>query len=257
MKITLCADDYGMSPSVNQGIIHLLEKGVITATSCLTNLPLWPAAAAELKALKQPAAIGLHLNLTWGKALTPAAQTYFSPLKTVLRRAYLRQYDAVILRGEIRAQIEAFRAALGRLPAFIDGHQHIQQFPQIREALLQVYCEYYPEKSAYMRVSAQPTLGQQSRSFKMLILALLGGRKWRKMLQRASIPHNTSFTGIYNFDPKADYAKLFQSFIKQSQDGGIIMCHPGLPSEDVQDEIYRTRGKEYAFFSRLPSVLDL
>ena len=38
---------------------------------------------------------------------------------------------------EVRAQFEAFADAFGRPPDFVDGHQHVHLFPQVREAVLE------------------------------------------------------------------------------------------------------------------------
>ena len=36
---------------------------------------------------------------------------------------------------------------LGFAPDFIDGHQHIQQLPIIRDAILDVYLKFFPKKN--------------------------------------------------------------------------------------------------------------
>jgi signal transduction histidine kinase len=36
----------------------------------------------------------------------------------------------------VRAQLTAFQSAFGHPPDFVDGHQHVQLFPQIRDAVL-------------------------------------------------------------------------------------------------------------------------
>jgi predicted glycoside hydrolase/deacetylase ChbG (UPF0249 family) len=250
--LTHCADDFGYSDSVNQGILNLVKLGKLDAVSCLTNFPLWSQAAKALRDISDnDCSIGLHLNFTEGHALTKAAQAYFGPLSTVIRRAFLRRFPPSILKAEIKAQIDAFTHAMGRLPSHIDGHQHIHHLPQICDALLAVYDEYYPQKNAWIRVSGNPRWRDNLHPLKALIIAGTGAMHLRKRLQQKGIPHNTSFAGIYSFDAAADYAKLFEGFLKRSQKAGLIMCHPGLPSEDIGDEIYKTRGLEYQFLASL------
>lgn len=248
--ITLCADDFGYSDAVNQGILDLVKLGKLDAVSCLTNFTLWPSAALALSAEWQRSpdlSIGLHLNFTEGKALTEAAHAYFGPLSTVMRRAFLRRFPPVVLKAEIKAQIEAFIKAMGRLPSHIDGHQHVHHLPQIRDALLAVYDEYYPQKNAWIRVSGNPRWRDNLHPFKAFIIAGTGAMRLRKLLEQKGIPHNTSFAGIYSFNDHTDYPKLFQNFMKQTQSGGLIMCHPGFPSKETEDVIYKTRGLEYRF----------
>ncbi len=239
-KITLCADDFGLSASINQGILNLAAEGRLDAVSCMTTLPLWPEAGRKLKAYRHQVQCGLHLNLT---------ETTGVNLKTIMHRAFLRQLDQATLVLEIKRQIDAFKRVMGSRPDFIDGHEHVHQFPQVREALLQVYSEYYPQKTAWIRVSAQPHWWQNFRSFKGLVIALSGGIKLRHLLQKQAIPHNTSFSGIYDFDPNCNYAQLFEGFLQESKAGGLIMCHPGLPEEQAiaKDALYKTRALEYDF----------
>ncbi len=248
--LNLCADDFGYSNSVNQGILNLVKLGKLNAVSCLTNFPLWPEAAKTLHhVLNEDCSIGLHLNFTEGSALTQAAQPYFGSLSTVMRRAFLRSFSLPILKAEIKAQIDAFTRAMGRLPSHIDGHQHIHHLPQIRDALLDVYAEVYPDQNAWIRISGNPRWRDNLHPLKAFIIAATGALHLRKLLLQKGIPHNSSFAGIYAFSEDANYPKLFAGFVKQTQEGGLIMCHPGLPSEDIEDEIYQSRGMEYRFFS--------
>ena len=235
-KITLCADDFGLNTAVNQGILNLIDQGKLDATSCMTTLPLWPTAGLELKKRRHQVQCGLHFNLTENTGLS---------LQTLMRQAFLRQLNSADLMAQMKNQIEAFKAVMGDLPDFIDGHQHVHQLPQVRNALLKVYANYYPEKTAWIRVSSQPYFWKNFTSLKKAIIALSGGLKLRRLLIQNSIPHNTSFSGIYDFNPNSNYALLLQSFIKESQDGGLIMCHPGLSSAEPSDPIYQTRELEY------------
>src|SRR5471030_1205978 len=67
-NIWLCADDYGLSPSVNAGIRELIARGRLNATSVMVAAPhLGDDEAPELGALnahEKRAAIGLHVTLT-------------------------------------------------------------------------------------------------------------------------------------------------------------------------------------------------
>ena len=62
VPITLCADDFGIAPGVDDGIMALAESGRLTAVSCMTVLPRWPAAAQRLVALASRVDIGLHFT---------------------------------------------------------------------------------------------------------------------------------------------------------------------------------------------------
>lgn len=83
---------------------------------------------------------------------------------------------------------------------------------------------------------------------KRLIIQLSGAHVFKKYLVQLKIPHNTSFSGIYDFNPTTDYATLFPRFLNESKNGGLIMCHPGLTLSKDQDEIAASRPQEYQYF---------
>lgn len=93
-RIVLCADDYGQAPAISQGILNLLDKKRLSATSCIVNSPYWEAHSQWLTQFIQQADIGLHLNLTEGKPLSAEYNqhygTDFQPLSRLLCRAMPR-----------------------------------------------------------------------------------------------------------------------------------------------------------------------
>jgi predicted glycoside hydrolase/deacetylase ChbG (UPF0249 family) len=249
-RFVLCADDFGYNPQISATIIELIEKKIISATSCMTNRPNWPQAAKQLALLKTQAQIGLHLNLTEGK---PRVTSYtMRPLGPLIRAAFTKRLNFTELCEEIESQLLAFKQHMGRLPDFIDGHQHVHHLPTIRNALLFVYLKHYPQKKAWIRVSCNgfaQTLKQSLRCPKALIIGLTGAYSLKKHLLKESIPFNPSFSGIYSLKPHANYAHLFQRFLHEIADGGLIFCHPGAHSPSATDAIAQARQQEYDFFN--------
>jgi hypothetical protein len=72
-------------------------------------------------------------------------------LRSLILDAYTRRLDRRSIRAEIRLQLNAFEAALGRAPDYIDGHQHVHQLPGVRAELLD-------ELAARYRTDQQPWL---------------------------------------------------------------------------------------------------
>lgn len=257
-KISLCADDFGLNAQVDAAIVSLLRQERLTCTSCLVNMPFWFEAKILLAPFAIQGRVGLHLNFTEGLALTSAAQQYFMPVNQLLLKSHLRRFDVDIILAEMRAQILEFQQQMQVLPAFLDGHQHVQQFPGFREALLRVYAEFYPDKKAWVRVSAMSGFFGNLRSFKNFVIYASGAQALRLALRRQGIPCNTSFGGIYDFDSRADYRARFLRFLRQSLDGGLIMCHPGMGDvDDAQDEIVFARVNEFKYFSGSQFLDDL
>ena len=64
MKVSLCADEYAITPKVSSAIIELIDAGRISSTSVMTGTKYWPDAAMELLKYKDKVDVGLHITLT-------------------------------------------------------------------------------------------------------------------------------------------------------------------------------------------------
>lgn len=233
-SIILCADDFGFNPAISQGIIHLIAEQRLSATSCMTNFPAWEDYISELLRYRDKIDLGLHFNL-------------LSPLSELVRKAYLRQLKLQTIETELQAQIDSFQQRVGILPDYIDGHQHIHQLPVIRTALINVIKRNYPSRLPYIRIASNGFL-QSCYSGKALAIHLLGAAALRKLATANNIPFNTSFSGISDFDATADYGVKFEGYLKQVNNQGLIMCHPGLATPvDLNDSIAQSRVVEYEF----------
>jgi predicted glycoside hydrolase/deacetylase ChbG (UPF0249 family) len=111
------ADDLGLSAAVNDGIFAAHEGGIVTSASLMVRQGAAPA-AAERSAEHPDLAIGLHLDLgQWDYENGEWTQAYL--------RCDTDDRDAV--EAECRAQLERFRALLGRDPTHLDSHQHVHE----------------------------------------------------------------------------------------------------------------------------------
>ena len=255
-SITLCADDYGISRGVSRAIRDLLARGRINATSVMVV----PAAfdSAEVEALaeirgpndKRPA-IGLHVTLTAPfKPLTAAfphlEEGRFCSLRDLMRRGVGRRLQIAPVATEIAAQIDAFVKAFGRPPDFVDGHQHVQLFPQLRDAFLRTVIERAP--NAWVRQCGRPAIGRPLSNRKALLLDILSVA-FRRKARRYGLRFNPSFEGSYDFLPDADFSKLFPAFLRDLPDGSLVMCHPGFVDAELErlDSLTTLREREYAY----------
>jgi len=258
-KITLCADDYGQNPSISQAIITLIKKNRLSATSCLTTSSFWLEHANWLQPLVGCVDVGLHFNLTEGKLLSNALDSNgFLSLTKLLFKAYGGGLDSTAIEAELHAQLDVFEAAMGCMPHFINGHQHIHQLPVVRHALLKIYEKRLRAAGCYVRCVHDPRSYCRIRSrhyIKGLIIQSLGAAAFKKMLIRHQIPHNSSFAGIYSFAEAARYSRIFPHFLAQINDGGIIMCHPGLLSRE-NDMIAEARHYEFLYLESNDFVAD-
>jgi chitin disaccharide deacetylase len=232
-RLVVCADDFGQSEPIDAGILSLARAGRLGAVSCL---PLGPALARDLPALLATGVdAGLHLDLTEGLGGSPAA-----PLGGVILRAYFGALDGAALAAQVIAQLDAFLRLAGRPPAFVDGHRHVHQLPQVRSALLAELTRRWPGRVPPIRV----TVPRRARGPKAALIAALGGRALRRALDARAIPHNADFAGVYGFEPTAPYRALVQGWLASLEDGGLLMCHPG---EAGDDPIGAARVRELAY----------
>jgi len=256
-RIILCADDYGLSPGVNKAILDLISRGRINATSVMTVAPAFDRAsttALQDAARSGNCRIGLHLTLTGPfRPLTmhfqPLRSDTFLPLSQLLRASLLRRLDREMLGAEISAQLTAFEQMFGRLPDYVDGHQHAHSFPQIRDAFVDVIANAAPK--AWIRQCGRVAGAKRSATdLKALTLDMLSVGL-RKRAAKRGVAFNPAFAGAYDFSGTPDFATLFGGFLDGLPDGGLVMCHPGFVDEALiaLDPLTDQREREYAFFT--------
>jgi predicted glycoside hydrolase/deacetylase ChbG (UPF0249 family) len=264
-RIIVCADDYGLSPGVNKAILELIARGRINATSVMTVGPAFDRASTA--ALRDAAdagscQIGLHVTLT--APFRPLTLHFghlqsdtFLPLPRLLGASLLRRLDREMLRAEIAAQLAAFQQMVGRPPDYVDGHQHVQSFPQVRDAFLDAVAAAAP--TAWIRQcgrvagARRPTADLKSATLDMLSAGL------RKRARKGGVAFNPAFAGAYDFTREPDFADLFEQFLEGLPEGGLVMCHPGFVDEVLValDPLTKQREREFKFLASeaLPALL--
>lgn len=223
--IVLCADDFGFDSGVSEGILRLVHMRRLSAVSCMVNQPSFILYAKELLALKKQIKIGLHFNLTEGLLISKPGKRCFT-LNELLIKTHLHAIKLSFIANEFLAQLEQFVKVMQKLPDFIDGHQHVHQFPVVRQVILDLYKRKLRENRTSIR-STWPSLNGPQYQFKAQILGLTGAKCFRKHLLQLNIPHNPYFSGIYDFSPQLDYRVLFRKWLSLAKENTLIMCHPG------------------------------
>ncbi|MGN6462728.1 MAG: ChbG/HpnK family deacetylase [Pseudolabrys sp.] len=256
-RLWLCADDYGMTRGVSAAIRDLIAQGRINATSVM--MPATALADDEVAALRKlkddgRCAIGLHLTLTAPfRPLDPAFQPLrdgtFLPLASMLAAATARRLDAASLTREINAQIAAFTKAFDQKPDFLDGHQHVQLFPQVRDAFLRSVATLAP-KAWVRQCGRTTTLPARLRDPKGLLLDVLSVA-FRRRAARLGVATNRGFAGTYDFATTTNVATLFPRFLEDLPDNSVVMCHPGHVDDELRqlDPLTDPRAREYDYLA--------
>jgi predicted glycoside hydrolase/deacetylase ChbG (UPF0249 family) len=257
-RFWLCADDYGLSPGVNRAIRDLIARARLNATSVMVVGPA--IGRNEVSSLKAATAnsprcaIGLHATLTapfhpLTMHFRPLDGGLFPAFPKLLRMGLLRRLDAEIIRAELVAQLTAFHELFDRTPDFVDGHQHVQLFPQVRDAFLTAIKEAAPKAWVRQGGRNQP-LARRLAAPKALVLDLLSSQFRRRAL-RADIAFNPGFAGAYDFSQAPDFGELMKQFLDGLPEDGVIMCHPGFVDDILisLDPLTDQREREYAFLA--------
>jgi chitin disaccharide deacetylase len=262
-RIVLCADDYALSPGVSRSIRELIGMGRLNATSVMTVFSGLKEEAAKLAETKSPIQFqtGLHVTLTGGfKPLVAlplkTKDGNFPPVKAYLNPLNTPKISRAGVTEEIEAQFRAFRDAFGRLPDFVDGHQHVQLMPSLRSAFLDTVAKLAPR--AWVRQCGPASALQAAGGSKTRFLALLNSG-FRSQARARGLAFNPAFAGAYDFADSREYAVLFGHFLKGLPSGGLIMCHPGFVDAELKsrDPLLDQREAEHKFFAsdNLPTLL--
>jgi predicted glycoside hydrolase/deacetylase ChbG (UPF0249 family) len=127
------ADDFGRSPGICRGIVRAAMQGIVRSTTVMINLPGAAQAVVDASRRAPQLAFGLHLNITYGEALSPAmrrsqlvdASARFKGLPALL--ANLDQLDPGIIADEWRAQADALLDCACGMD-HLDSHHHTAYF---------------------------------------------------------------------------------------------------------------------------------
>lgn len=263
--LALCADDYAISPAVSAGVREALAAGRLSATGAMTTRPGWPREAAPLKAALGAAEAGLHLNLTMAAPLGAmpdyAPDGALPPVGATIKRAVTGKLPLREIAAEIDRQLDAFEAAFGAPPDFVDGHQHVQALPGVRDALFDALAARGWTRRVWLRDSADALArivrrGVETR--KALTVAALA-RGFAAEARRRGFALNQGFSGFSAFDARRDFGADFARYLVAPGPGHLVMCHPGRVDEELAalDPVTASRPLELDFLlsERFPESL--
>jgi len=144
-RLVVTADDFGLSPEVNEAVEQAHRDGILTAASLMVSASA--AADAVARARRLPSLrVGLHLVLVEAWPTLPAAELPdLTDAQGLMRRDMERLgLDLALkpaarrqLAAEIRAQFEAYRAT-GLPLDHVNAHKHFHIHPLIAGAVLRI-----------------------------------------------------------------------------------------------------------------------
>jgi hopanoid biosynthesis associated protein HpnK len=241
------ADDFGLSPGVNRGIVSAFREGVLTSTTMLVNLEHFED-AVRLARENPDLPVGVHLSLLWGKPVSPAADVstlvasdgcFPRSLSTLAKHYLLGRLSLDHVKLEFRNQIRAFVDA-GLKPTHVDTHKHVHCLSGILDGLISAAREFGIDK---VRLPGEEPLraapdgrrmprGSWTMEGKQRLIRYFC-RGARDRLRAAGMRSTDHFAGIAHMASlNSDVLNRILSNLRVGTTE--IMCHPGYVDEHAR-----------------------
>jgi len=241
-RIIIHADDFGLSKSINQGIIKAYREGVLTSASLMVNMPGFENAVDSLKN-NSALDIGLHINLFRGKPVIPfhAIRTltdengfFLQGVFKIVKRIYQKRLNLTELELECDAQM---KKALdnGIKITHIDSEKHLHLFNHVYRIIVKLARKYGINK--IRNINEYPYIARfmldrnhifNSSLCKATALQILSMRV--KKINSINYIKSTDYSfGLLGSMTLNKYERLFNYLEEGTTE---ILCHPGYIDEE-------------------------
>jgi hopanoid biosynthesis associated protein HpnK len=239
-QLIVNADDLGLTPAVNRGVVRAFQDGIVTSASLLVTGSAFEDAVA-LARQNPELDVGLHLALVEERAAlgpdllpTLVDETGRFPRTSAefIRRAILGGIDWLEVEREIAAQIALFQETGLRL-SHLDSHQHLHMFPPVfqivRRLARWVENVWIRNPVGPWRKSPGTPVGRwvQRLGLNLTCLAARG-------LHDGSQPQMPD--GLYGFEVSGCLTRSALEHILRRTPHGLyeLVCHPGEDDADTR-----------------------
>ena len=218
----MCADDYGMTSEVSAGILELARRQRISATSVMSLSPYWPQWALPLRDFKPLIDVGLHLDWTSSFAIEKG---FGFSLPRVMALSTFRLLRPHSVERAIQEQLDLFEEHFQAAPDHVDGHQHIHQFPVIRDVLMQVLSRRYnTQERPWIRIAR---VAGHPANVKAHVINAMGANELQALATQLGFAHSQYLTGVYDFHGDAQlYHQHLRHWLTHLSPNTVLMCHP-------------------------------
>ena len=228
-RVIINADDFGITKGVNKAIFELIDAGIVTSTSVMSNMPDY----VDVLKFKTKIGISVHFNLTTGRPINDSKkiptlvdkQGCFYELPELLKRVRQRQISKQEVEIEFDAQIKRL-FDIGVRPDHVDTHESLLKYPFFKKIIrekakkysIMAVRTYTPRKFDYARLLSPK---------KLLISLYLGFQKMRWRCDGFKVADR--YYGLMKTD--LDYPTALKKLedVFSNLPGGIleIGVHPG------------------------------
>jgi len=244
----ICADDFGMTAGISEGILALCAQGKLNAVSVMTEAPLLPTYSAEFLKHAEDIQIGLHFNLTESFAGEAFSRNY------LMTRLQLPAAEQEKVLHSLRRQLSRFEEIFGRAPDFVDGHEHVHVMAAVRKIFLRELADRYgdADKKPWIRQLSN-AVAETDAPLKACVLNVLN-IGFRADCKKHGFETNDGFRGIYSFKSRAPFGALLKKWLRGTGENVLIMLHPSSKIE-AGDAISSARFAEFQTLISSPESL--
>lgn len=156
-QLIINADDLGWASGRDRGIFRSVEQGLVTSVSLFANGANFAVAVAQLK--HHDVGVGVHLNLSDGRALTGAIRGVTDSEGVFLGKQRSRavfaegRFDRQAVSHELHTQLQRVLDSGLRLD-HIDSHQHMFLFPSLTPMMVEL-CHHFQIKATRLPLPAE------------------------------------------------------------------------------------------------------
>jgi predicted glycoside hydrolase/deacetylase ChbG (UPF0249 family) len=251
------ADDLAWTEGVNRGIAQAHRYGIVTSATILANGAAF-ASAVELVKATPSLAVGVHLNLSDGKPVSPPETVpsivndrgdFKGGPEALLLRVARRNLRIKEVEMEWESQIRKVVNA-GIQPTHLDGHKHVHMLPGMFEIVLRlakrnaIPAVRISHEGSSLRAALSSGENQNiplvmKQGMQARVLKLLA-RDARALAEAAGIATTDYFCGI------AQTGELtiegMKCLLQNLPEGTTeIMCHPGFMDKELEESATRLR----------------
>lgn len=229
-RLIVTADDFGLSPQVDAGILEAFRRGVVRSTALLVNFPDVSDSIARLR--EAPGLeIGIHLNLTAGPPVLPIGcvpslvgpDGAFHNFTTFFERVARSRVDWDEVALEWNAQFERGHE-LGCHFSYLTSHQHVHMLPQATKVCMEIA----RRRSVRAVRLASFRLADMLRPLRFKGIALAPFVPVvRKILRRNDVLFNDTILEIPPGDLDWAVGRLCAIFQRLREGVHELVCHPG------------------------------
>jgi hopanoid biosynthesis associated protein HpnK len=249
------ADDLGWAEGVNRGIAEAHRCGIVTSASLLANGAAF-ASAVELARTTPALGVGVHLNLSDGKPISPLEKVssivtdqgvFAGGAEALLLRVARRNLRLQEVEREWESQIQKISDA-GIHPTHLDGHKHIHMLPGLFEitvrlakrhgiGAVRVSHEASTLRSALSSGETHNSTTVMKQGVQARVLKLLA-RDARALAERAGIATADYFCGIAQTG-ELTIDGMKHMLLSLPEGTTEVMCHPGYMDEELEKSATR------------------